>query len=140
MLTSVADLVTATVTANGYTPLYDGSLIIKSTMKSVFMVAVLLGFWAYWNKVLLPRISGGVTVNRNFQVIEKLQIDPTTAVYLIKVGEQYESFVASNRQITHLNTLAGKSVQLPKKIAPQTLDFAALLKKVKNTKPKKRSA
>lgn len=104
--------VTETVTANTlYSPVYDGSTIIKSTIKSFFIVAMVLAFWLYWNKVILPGLNGGIVQNRNLQVIEKLQIDPTTAVYLVKVGDIYETIVTSNKQILRLETGAVKALK-----------------------------
>lgn len=127
--------VTENVTANTlYSPIYDGSVIIKSTIKSVIIVALLIAFWIYWNKVILPGLNGGIVQNRNLQIIEKLQLDPTTAVYLLKIGNTYESIVTSNRQIARLNTGSLKTLKTTSKKNTPPVDFSTLLKQIKKSK------
>lgn len=140
LLFHMAWAVTENVSANAlYSPIYDSSIIVKSTIKSFVLVALLIAFWIYWNKVILPNLHGGVIQNRNLQVIEKLQIDPTTAVYVLKIGDAYETIVTSNRQVTRLNTGA---IKIPKKsaktVVPAAVDFSTLLNQLKKSKLLKR--
>jgi flagellar biogenesis protein FliO len=128
---------TENVTTNAlYTPLYNSGAIVSSTIKSMLIVVVLIAFWIYWNKVILPRLNGGVVQNRNMQLIEKLQVDPTTAVYLVKIGTTFETFVSSNRQITRLTSVPAKTVNLKRTVVP-SVDFSSLLKQLKKSKLKK---
>lgn len=134
-----AQAATENVTANTlYSPIYDGSIIVKSTIKSMIIVVLLIAFWIYWNKAILPNLNGGLVQNRNLQVIEKLQLDPTTAVYLIKVGDGYEALVASNRQIARLGDVSAKAIKIVHKKKSPQVDFASLLKQVKKSKLLKR--
>ncbi|MDR1113805.1 MAG: hypothetical protein LBL50_01790 [Candidatus Margulisbacteria bacterium] len=119
-------LATATAAEEVAAPLYTSSsgVYLRSLLKSLAIIILLLIFTYYWYKYLLPRVNGGrISPEANLVLKERLVIEPGTAAYVLEIKGVHKLLIVSNKQTACYDLPAGKLkyTALPKK------DFAAYL-------------
>ena len=115
----------------------NSSLYMRSIIKSVLIIALILIGMYYWYKQVLPRVqSAGGVMPRNLVIKERLVIEPGTTAYVLEIKDEYKLLVVSNKQsaIYDLPNKKLKYTELPKKDFSSYL--AEFLKNKDNVKSK----
>ncbi len=134
IFTSAVPLLAEEITYNS--PLVQGSAgVVKSFVKTIFFLGILLWGYYYWQTKLLPKLTmrGG---GPNMQVVEKINLDYTTVVYLVQIGTVYQVYAVSNKNVSLLNTFKNTELKLKSSIL-KTPSFAAQFKQVLKQKKQK---
>lgn len=109
----------------------DPVSLIRSFVKSMFVIIALLLFFFYWHKKILPQNRAVGAAGSHMKIIDKLNLDYTTILYLVEVGNNYQLLTVSNKNITALNTFNKSELKLDLKKQPATpLVFADYFKKL----------
>ncbi|MDR2429239.1 MAG: hypothetical protein LBD62_05475 [Candidatus Margulisbacteria bacterium] len=140
-------LATATAAEEAAAPLYVSSsgIYLRSLLKSLAIIILLLIFTYYWYKYLLPRVNGGrISPEANLVLKERLVIEPGTTAYVLEIKGAHKLLLVSNKQTACYDLPAGKlqySAPLKKDFAAYLADFASrknVLKSAKITQPGKK--
>ncbi|MDR1453012.1 MAG: hypothetical protein LBJ25_03450 [Candidatus Margulisbacteria bacterium] len=140
-------LATATAAEEVAAPLYVSSsgAYLRSLLKSLAIIILLLIFTYYWYKYLLPRVNGGrISPEANLVLKERLVIEPGTAAYVLEIKGAHKLLLVSNKQTACYDLPAGQlqySAPLKKNFAAYLADLAPkkdLLRSAKVTRPGKR--
>ena len=109
----------------------DPVSLVRSFVKSMTIIVVMLLIFFYWHKKLLPQNKMLKTAGSNMKIIDKLNLDYTTILYLVEVGNVYQLLTVSNKNVTGLNSFKKSEfkLELKNKTAPQPV-FADYLKKL----------
>lgn len=97
---------------NYSSPLVDSSVgLIKSLVKSIIIVVVMLVLFAYWKKKILPSMVTKSVPGQKMRIIEKLFLDYTTTLYLVEIGNQYQIYGVSNKNIELMNSFKKSEIK-----------------------------
>jgi flagellar biogenesis protein FliO len=110
-------------------PIVDGSVgLIKSFVKSMAIVIVLLVLFFYWKKYLLPKMSGLPVQNQNMKVVEKIFLDYTTVLYLVEIAGKYQVYSVSNKNVSLMGSFNKNELNLmPEKEPGKQMNFKDVL-------------
>jgi len=86
-------------------PTYENSVaVLKTAFKSFIIIFFLLVFLFYWYRKILPQIKSSASISKNMEIVERLCVDPTTFLFLVRVGDTYQVISSSNKNITLIDS------------------------------------
>jgi flagellar biogenesis protein FliO len=112
-------------------PFQDNSvMIVQYMVKSFLIVLFLILFMAYWYKKILPNLKI-TSQHSNIKVCDRVQLDPTTVVYLLEIGNQYQTVISSSKNIMVTGNYKKNELKLQKAETPKKEpDFKEYLTKI----------
>lgn len=114
----------------------DPVSLIRSFVKSMVIIVVMLAIFFYWHKKILPQNKAVGSAGSYMKIIDKLNLDYTTILYLVEVGNVYQLLTVSNKNIVGLSSFKKSELklELKGKVAAQPI-FADYLKKLIKPQP-----
>lgn len=125
-----------------YNPQFSGDPVslIRSFVKSMVIIIVMLAIFFYWHKKILPQNKAVGSAGSYMRIIDKLNLDYTTVLYLVEVGNAYQLLTVSNKNITGLSSFKKSELklELKGKVADQPV-FSDYFKKLIKPQPTTKS-
>lgn len=107
-----------------------------SSLAQLFTVLLLFLFivvLAYFSAKWMGKMQGGMTSNKNIQVLDTMRLSNTKYIQIIRIGKKYVAIAVAKDTVTMLAELEEDDIDFPK--TDETLpmeSFKEILKKLKN--------